>query len=262
MSDAQAKLTWAETRHEEMQRLFADFAKPGGGDERPYAIRFHTLRRPSTLVVARFGIDEPMPVEMSLLAADLVHNTRVALDHVLARLKEQLGGDVGHGSFPICLTDDDWQCRVSEPQSRRSPLEGLPAQAVELIYNEQPLHHEPAENDPLVILNKLDNADKHRLLQHSYFYPGVQRGLDLIEAVASSRVISAENRWVAGDPLENGTVLARFMIRGDAAEVLRAHDSAPVGFASGETGTGRTGYTEMIERVRTVTEHAEDLLGG
>jgi hypothetical protein len=30
---------------------------------------------------------------MSLLAADLVHNTRVALDHVLVRLKDHFSGD-------------------------------------------------------------------------------------------------------------------------------------------------------------------------
>ena len=32
---------------------------------------------------------------MSLRAADLVHNARVALDHLLARVKELFGGDVG-----------------------------------------------------------------------------------------------------------------------------------------------------------------------
>jgi hypothetical protein len=41
-----------------------------------------------------------MPVEMSLLAADLIHNTRTALDHILARLKEHFGGNPGKGSFP------------------------------------------------------------------------------------------------------------------------------------------------------------------
>jgi hypothetical protein len=41
-----------------------------------------------------------MPLEMSLLAADLVHNTRVALDHVPARLKDHFGGDASQGSFP------------------------------------------------------------------------------------------------------------------------------------------------------------------
>ena len=80
MSDARAKLSWAERCHDEMQRLFGDFAKPGGGDERPHAIRFHAATRPMGLIVAKFGIDEAMPIEMSMLAAiscttHLLHST-------------------------------------------------------------------------------------------------------------------------------------------------------------------------------------------
>ena len=40
LSDVYAKLDWATKRHDDMQRRFEDFAKPGGGDERPYGIRW------------------------------------------------------------------------------------------------------------------------------------------------------------------------------------------------------------------------------
>lgn len=53
-----------------------------------------------------------MPDSMSLLAGDAVHNTRVALDHTLARLKDEFGGDGGRGSFPVCPTEQDWKERV------------------------------------------------------------------------------------------------------------------------------------------------------
>jgi hypothetical protein len=89
-----------ETLRRHAARRFEDFAKPGGGDERPYGIRFHEPDKPGGLVVASFIVEEPMPLEMSLLAADLVHNTRVALDHVPARLKDHFGGDASQGSFP------------------------------------------------------------------------------------------------------------------------------------------------------------------
>jgi hypothetical protein len=62
-------------------------------DERPCGIQWRQLDRPRGLVVGRFIIDEPMPEATSMLAADLVHNTRSALDHILARLTEHLGGD-------------------------------------------------------------------------------------------------------------------------------------------------------------------------
>jgi len=69
-----------------MQIIFAEFARPGGGDERPYGIQLKKRVRPPGLVVATFIVERARP--MSLLAADLIRNTRTAVDHVLARLKE------------------------------------------------------------------------------------------------------------------------------------------------------------------------------
>lgn len=118
LSDVYRQLDWATKRYDDMQRRFEHFAKPGGGDERPYGIRFREPDRPAGLVVASFIVEEPMPWEMSLLPADLVHHTRVALDHVLARLKDHLGGDAGQGSFPT------WQ---HEGQECGQPMERGPA---------------------------------------------------------------------------------------------------------------------------------------
>ena len=79
---------------------------------------------------------------MSLLAADLVHNTRVALDHVLARLKDHFGGDAGRGSFPTWQSEDLWQENVVK-KGKGSAFHGLDQRAVDLIYAEQPLHRTP-----------------------------------------------------------------------------------------------------------------------
>lgn len=141
LSDVYAKLDWAARRHEEMERLFEDFAKPGGGDERPYGIRYRARNKPAGLVVAFFIVEQPMPLEMSLLAADVVHNTRVALDHVLARLKDHFGGDPGRGSFPTWQSEALWEEKVVKA-GNRSALHGLGQPAIELIYAEQPLHRE------------------------------------------------------------------------------------------------------------------------
>jgi hypothetical protein len=259
LRDVYAKLDWATERHDEMQHRFETFAKPGGGDERPYGIKFHQRGTPAGLVVASFMVEEPMPVELSLLAADLVHNARVALDHVLARLKDHFGGDPGQGSFPVWRSESLWQERVVE-KGPRSPLDGLDQQAVDLIYAEQPLHKDSPASDPLVILNKLDNADKHRLLHHVFVYPGVDMGTDLIEVCEPARVRRTVNLWTAGEPLENGTPIARFMIRGDAKGALRARRDANIGFASGELGSPRVGYTDLIARVRGIADRAALLI--
>jgi hypothetical protein len=76
----------------------------------------------------------------------------------------------------------------------------------------------------------------------AFVYLGTVDGLGLIEVLDRARVVRAENVWNAGEPLENGTTLARFLIRGgDPTRVLRARPAVPIGFASGELGAPRTG---------------------
>lgn len=204
LAGAYAKLRWAEGRHDEMQQAFAAFALPEDPTERPYGIQFQARARPGGMIVATFIVEKPMPAELSLLAADLVHNTRVALDHTLARLKDRFGGNPGRGSFPICATEDDWKERVEDGRRGRNPVQGLDQVAVDFIRRLQPMHRDDPQNDPLIVLNRLDNDDKHRLLHTSFIYPGVteRTGLDLINIARPSRVLRAMNSWTAGQPLE------------------------------------------------------------
>src|SRR5829696_2926956 len=110
MSDVYAKLSRAEKHLADLMDLAHDYLRPGGGDERPLGIAFDDRRLP--VVVASFIIEKPVPVEISLHMGDLVHNARVALDHVLARLKDHFGGDFRNGAFPITQSDGDWKGRV------------------------------------------------------------------------------------------------------------------------------------------------------
>lgn len=258
MRDVHAKLDWATNRHDEMVRVFEEFAKPGGGDDRPYGIAVQEPGKPAGLVVARFIVEEPMPTEMGLLAADLIHNTRAALDHVLARLKDHCGGDAGHGSFPTWQTEELWHEKVVK-KGKGSALHGLDQTAIDFIYAEQPLHLTAPAEDALVILNKLDNDDKHRLLAPVFIYTRVDRGVDLIEVRDPGRVKTTNNLWTRGQPLQDGTNLARFMISGEPKGVIQAHPEAPIGFASGDVDPV-IGYTTMIARVRDIAERAAALI--
>src|SRR4051794_15736132 len=112
MRNVYAKLDWATTKHGEMYTIFEKWLKPGGGDDRPCGIRWRTADRPTGLTVARFTVDEPLPDSMTMLAADVVHNARSALDQVLARLKDHFGGDAGKGHFPVRKTEKLWQDHV------------------------------------------------------------------------------------------------------------------------------------------------------
>jgi hypothetical protein len=153
--------------------------------------------------------------------------------------------------------------RRSWRAGKRGALHGLNEKAVELIYAEQPLHWKVPAEDPLVIIRNLDNADKHQLLHPAFVYAGVDRGIDLIEVLDRGRLIHERNIWTAGQPLEDGTVLARFMFRGSGArEAIRLRPDAELGFASGPVGAPRTGYTDLIDRVRGVADKAVALIDG
>lgn len=263
MRDVHAKLRWAENHLAQLMELANDYLRPGGGDERPLGIQFDNSRPP--MVVAAFSIDTPMPIEVSLHAGDLVHNTRSALDHAVARLKDHFGGDARQGTFPITESDADWTGRIyprRDGKRVRGPLDGLPCAVVMAIYREQPHVRYAGRQceDPLVSLGAMDNADKHRLLYHSFAYPTAARGLDLIEIRDRNRVLSAENVWSSGEPLVHGTVVARYRVRGLANDVLRVDRGADVKLTTGRLGDPQTTYEAMVERVRAIAETAAALI--
>jgi hypothetical protein len=257
MGDVHARLDWAVSRHDELQRLSREWVGRGG-EESPFGVTLRELPKPAGLVVARFTIDQPIPNEMRLLAADLVHNTRVALDHVLARLKDHFGGNPGHGVFPTWQTEALWQEKIVH--AKRSALTGLAKPAVDLIYGEQPLHRGSPAEDPLVILNTLDGADKHRLLHPSFVHLVVEEGLDLIEILDGRKVIDAQSLWRRGEMLEHGTRLARVMIRGDMKRAIRLRSDLQFSVAAGEAGAPMTAHTAMIARVRGIADRAAALI--
>jgi hypothetical protein len=263
VADVNSKLDWAEKHLADLMHLAQEYLRPGGGDARPLGIEFDDTRPP--VVIARFIIEEPVPVEISLHAGDLVHNTRTALDHVLARLKDHFGGDTRSGTFPITESDADWKGRVyprRDGKRRPGPLDGLSCSARTLIYREQPhvAYAGRRHEDPMAILSASDNTDKHRLLQHGFAYPTAERGLDLIEVRNRKRVLSEVNVWTSGQPIEHGTVMARYVIRGIAKGVIRVNRNAEVKLATGPLGAPRTTYEDMIARVRAIADKAAALI--
>jgi hypothetical protein len=263
LSDVYAKLDWADEHLADLVELGRAFLRPGGGDERILGIEFDDTRPP--MVVARFIVEEPLPVEISLHAGDLVHNARTALDHILARLKDHFGGEGKSGTFPITESDADWKGRAyprRDGKRVRGPLDGLPCAALMLIYREQPhvVYVGRKQDDPLAILSAMDNTDKHRLLHHGFAYPEAERGLDLIEVRNRRVVLSEENGWTRGEPIEHGTVMARYRIRGDAKRVLRVASNAEIKLFTGPLDGPKTTYDDMIARVRGIADKAAALI--
>lgn len=75
-------------------------------------------------------------------------------------------------------------------------------------------------------------------------------GLDLIAIVKAERVRGARSTWRPGKPLEHGSAVATFFVRGEAEGAVQVRRDAPIGFATGALASPRTSYEAMIERVR------------
>src|SRR5436305_7072054 len=115
------------------------------------------------------------------------------------------------------------------------------------------MHGPDPRSDPLVVLNQLDNDDKHRLMNVSFVYPGELQGLELVEVLDPQRIRRRQNLWSAPQRLEHGTPIDRFFTNGPAGtDIIRARDDARVGYAVGDLERRRTELTAMIARVRGI----------
>lgn len=102
------------------------------------------------------------PLSWSVAIGEIVHNLRSALDHLACQLFLHSGGtDCGSTQFPILIDDTDagFQRWIDDR------LPGLSnAMAAELRPLQPYKRGDEARSDPLAILNRLSNQDKHRLL--------------------------------------------------------------------------------------------------
>jgi hypothetical protein len=107
-------------------------------------------------------VREQPPRELAPMIGDAVHNIRSALDHLVYELSSAKARKSGKTQFPI-FTDDCRYKVLGEPMIR-----GIRGDERLLIERVQPWYaasaSSPAVADPLAVLNRLSNLDKHRLL--------------------------------------------------------------------------------------------------
>lgn len=120
------------------------------------------------LYIFRVGKVLPLPARWGIIVGDIVHNTRSALDHLVTQLVMANGQVPGrHHAFPVCVKTRDWQRQVEHAKPGKSMLQGVAPAAVSLIKSIQPFHvgaQRDAKRSTLAGLQRLSNADKHRLV--------------------------------------------------------------------------------------------------
>jgi hypothetical protein len=105
------------------------------------------------------------PIRLSVLIGECVHNMRSAVDNLVCGLALTLKPTCKcHGlAFPLLKDQAEWSEKADKS------LKGVPPAAMEVIRNLQPWIDTTAPN-PLVILNKLSNLDKHRACNFTLAY--------------------------------------------------------------------------------------------
>jgi hypothetical protein len=131
--------------------------------------RLSTKRQNDGWEVVSIEIVRPMPERIPLIAGDAVHCLRSALDHIVYAIGK--GAKKRSGYWPICIAEDDYLLPRGKPPCERPGMrdEGLAAvpEGLRTIIDEaQPYHGgDRAEEHVFAVLNRLDNADKHRIVQ-------------------------------------------------------------------------------------------------
>ncbi len=101
-----------------------------------------------------------IPMRFSILAGEIVHHLRSALDHLVCCLVLANGKTVNKAhQFPICTTREQY-ARALE----RGLLRGIRKSALGIVESQQPFKQPEPANVILAVVQELDNQDKHRML--------------------------------------------------------------------------------------------------
>jgi len=130
-------------------------------DEYLETIRFQTYLKSSPQQpypwLVTIGNDYIPPIHLSTITGDCVHNMRSALDNLVCGLALTVDRTCNckDTKFPFTENEPDWQAN----SSKRLP--GILLEAIALLRSVQPWCDSVSPN-PLLMLNKLSNMDKHR----------------------------------------------------------------------------------------------------
>jgi hypothetical protein len=148
------KIEWAETHAKNLETVRDGFIQ-----SKPYTIGSEPDTKSGhegLYVFYPTSIKEVDP-RIALIAGDIIHNLRSALDHLACQLVEVAGNSITDQTmFPIAKGDS-----LNEP-SFRGKVKGMRQTAQDKIRSTEP--HKDGKGHDLWVLHKLDIADKHHAL--------------------------------------------------------------------------------------------------
>ncbi|MDQ1742189.1 MAG: hypothetical protein QOE23_528 [Pseudonocardiales bacterium] len=155
---------------------------------------------------------------LGAILGDFVHNVRSALDQTMWQLVKANGATPGkHTQWPVSETEGQWRVDITERDVSKlgpAPTAGLSNDAFELVRQFQPFQagRRLRSKDPLLLLHRLSNVDKHRTMHVAASYP--------VEVLPNMRItpagyleltsVQAPTRPIL---ISEGAILVRFKLR-------------------------------------------------
>lgn len=167
---AKRKLAWAAKHLQALKRCIADYSA-----SRPFKIVSGDMNGKKT---TQIKIIKRPPLEVSILAGQMIYQMRSALDHLAFALVERNATNAilparweercqfpMRDNIPLVKGKAGLRHSIPVPYSEFSrDLPGLSVKAFTFIESVQPYYRGGKVNNTLAILSKLSNIDKHRYL--------------------------------------------------------------------------------------------------
>jgi hypothetical protein len=249
------KLERAVAHINNLDRQLAAFA-----DQEPYSVRVQKDPHEGDFIGRLIAVKNPNvgapDVSMVLLAGEVLYQLRSALDHLVHQLVIRSGNaskleTSRRHQFPIFKDPDRYAARAA------GMIDGVSKSIASLIEGEQPYKRRPdaPENDPLWILQDLNNTDKHRII------PVTIVALDIARAQADNT--SGDLFTVQGAvPLEHDKMLFSFrFIDAGRYDNIHANLTCAVSFQQAMEISGvAVGMDTMLWRINSRVWHIVEML--
>ena len=179
-------------------------------DGRPYEVVGKPREEGNPLLVCK--VHRQPPLRLSVLLGDFLHNLRSSLDHLAWQLVLANGGTPGEAtSFPIYAR----RRKYKEFKKKNDALSGVVGEisedAARLVEKFQPYNNQAGtpKEDPLWILNKLNNVDKHRQFNVAALNTSEVVQVDLLTADGSGVYMTMQfpNEDGTNRPIEDGATV-------------------------------------------------------
>jgi hypothetical protein len=246
LTGVRLKLTRARAHIDAIRDKAAAFV---GQTPRPFDVRVeeHDLADGSGGLEYRlFAVvrDQP-PRDLAPMIGDAVHNIRSALDYLVYELAPPSVRESNKTQFPI-YTDEDAYRKDGERL-----IKGIVGDERLLIERVQPWQANEPHGDPLEVLRRLSNRDKHRLLVP------VIAAVNWREVSVGSDHADVQFTYVARDAVADGDLIVTFTARPTGAGAMTVQPRSGLHVALSAADTGIHWDRRVDELLEVLHHHVE-----